>query len=211
MIDLGLMALMLAASFVVKGNIKSALPLATIYRLGVHAAMLGWLWREAASFDQWNVYLMLRWAAYLTLVAFISHRIGDRITLICTGIPFVAVGFLLAQRILGGHEGELAIWNIKTLIDASVLGLALATSFVAQPREARIAFRLAIHAGALGLLWRELFFLEAGSTNPLFSFIGGHYGYAMLAGALYLAGLHLLAWRTKDKLHPYSHIWASSG
>ena len=116
----------------------------------LHAAMLGWLWREAASFDQWNVYLMLRWAAYLALVAFVSHRIGDRITLIFTGVPFVAVGFLLAQRILGGHEGELAIWNVKTLVDVAVLGLALATSFVAQPREARIAFRLAIHAGSAG-------------------------------------------------------------
>jgi uncharacterized membrane protein len=197
-IDLGMMALALAASFFVRGQ-TSSLTAATIYRLGVHVAALAWLWREATPLDQLDGYIMLRWAAYLTMVAFISHRIGDRITLIFTGIPFIGVAYMFTVRILSGHEGELAIINYRTLIDLCVMALALAISFVAQPREMKIAYRLAIHAGVLGLLWRELIFLDAGSSSPLFQVVTGGYGYVMLAWALYLTALHLLALRFRDE------------
>ncbi|HKP53099.1 MAG TPA: DUF2339 domain-containing protein [Chloroflexia bacterium] len=197
-IDLGMMALALAASFFVRGG-QSGLPIAaTIYRLGVHVAALAWLWREATPLDLSGGYVMLRWAAYLAMVAFISHRVGDRITLIFTGIPFIGVAYMFAGRILSGHEGELAVLNPRTILDLCVMALALAVSFVAQPREAKIAYRLAIHAGVLGLLWRELIVLDSGWNTSIFQVLAGAYGYVMLAWALYLTALHLLARRLRD-------------
>jgi hypothetical protein len=182
-IDLGFMALALVASFVVPHQRMSM-----IYRLVVHVAVLGWLAREATMVEQGYGYVMLRWAAYLTMVALISHRVGDRFTLMFTNISYLAVGALFVQRVLSGHEGDLAILNSKTLVDAGVIALALTASFVTQPREAAISIRLAVHAALLALIWRELSYLPGGD------------GYVMLSWAAYLAMLQLLSYRLRDRI-----------
>ncbi|MDQ3929472.1 MAG: DUF2339 domain-containing protein, partial [Chloroflexota bacterium] len=181
--DLAFIALALAASFTVQGR-----GVAIAYRLCVHTAVLGWLWREATQVDLASGYVMFRWAAYLTMVALISHKVRDQVTLVFTNIPYVLVALLFAQRIAGGHEGDMAMLNTKTLIDVAVLWSALTLSFVAEPRPASIAFRLAAHAGALSLLWRELSYLPGGE------------GYVMLSWAIYLTGLQLVSYRLRDRI-----------
>lgn len=192
--DLAVIAVALATSFVPRQR-NAAL----IMRNLAHLAVMWWLWREIHTYLNGDGYVMLAWAAYFTGVALFSHYIRDRATLIFTSVPFLGVAYLFAMRALGTHDGELAIFNLKTLLDVAVIGLALATSFVAQPVGAKIAFRLAVYAAVMGLLWRELVYLETGFNSPLFAFISGHYGYVMLAWAAFLSALHVLAWRTKDE------------
>lgn len=186
LLDIAVVGMALAASFVARpAPGLRPLSVGTLYRLFVHSAVLGWLVRETVPLEQRAGYVMLSWAAYLTAIAFISRRAGDRITLALTGIPYIGVAVLFALRIFIPQEG-VSIFNINTLIDASVLALALATSFVIQPRETATAFHLCVHAGVLGLLWRELHVLPQG------------YQYVALAWAAYALLLHLAAWRFRE-------------
>ncbi len=182
-IDLIVMGMALATSFMVAGKNT-----ATIYRLAVNGAVLAWLWREATPADLTNGYVMFRWAAYSAVVAFVSHRLRDRVMLLASAAPFPVIAALFAWRITGVHGGSLALLNTNTLVDLSTLALALAVSFVAQPRETAIALRLGFHAGVLALLWRELNGLEYG------------YYYLMLAWAAYAALLYGVAFYRSDLL-----------
>ena len=93
--DLIVIGIALVTSFLVEGKKAAA-----VYRLAAHAAVLAWLWREAAYADFTNGYVMLRWAAYAAVVAFLSHRLRDRTTLMAAAAPFsiIAGPVRLAHR-----------------------------------------------------------------------------------------------------------------
>lgn len=181
-IDLLFMGLALASSFVVRQP-----RIATIYRLVVHTAVLGWLLREATVQDLDSGFVMLRWAAYLSMLAFVSHRLRDRVTLRYINIPFAAVGALFAWSIAGGPVGALAFLNAHTAIDVAVVAFAGSIQFVARPRRLAVAYRLTVHAGVLALLWRELSGLHAGADLVIFSW------------AAYAACLHIVARRIRSE------------
>lgn len=181
-IDLLFMGMALASSFVVRQP-----RIATVYRLVVHTAVLGWLLREATLQDLDSGYVMLRWAAYLSMLAFVSHHLRDHVTLRYINIPFAAVGALFAWSIMGGHVGLLAFLNAKTAIDVAVIAFAGSIQFVARPRRLAVAYRLAVHAGVLALLWRELSGLHAGADLVIFSW------------AAYAACLHIVARRIRSE------------
>ena len=115
---------------------------------------------------------MLAWAVYFVLVAYFSRRIGDRVTLALSALPFAAVASLLAWRILEGHEGAWPILNTKTLLDLVVLGLSYAALHLAAgvtpfPFYARLAARTLIEGVVAILLWRELIGLPHGDHYVL--------------------------------------------
>jgi uncharacterized membrane protein len=82
-----------------------------------------------------------------------------------------------------------------------VLAFALVTSLVLQPRESAEGLRLAVHAGVLALLWRELSYLEYGNE------------FVILSWTLYATLLHLAGLRFKDEWTRYAGhaIFAASG
>jgi hypothetical protein len=167
------------------------------YRLFVHAAALGWLWREATALDMESGYVMLRWAVYLTTVAFISHRVGDHVTPMFLHLPWMAVAAWYWQLIGRAPGSEYAFLNATTVIALAVLVCAFASSFVAQPREAGGAYRLAVHAGVWMLLLRELWPHSINSGGDLVA----------LSWAAYLAGVQVLSWRLRDEVtSAFAHL-----
>jgi hypothetical protein len=182
-IDLIVMGMALVTSFLVTSGRA-----ATIYRLAVHASVLAWLWRESTPADFLSGYIMLRWTAYTAVVAFISHRVRDRITLIASAAPFPIIATLFTLHLSFSTPAAIPFLNTNAAIDLFALTLTLAVSFVAQPREAALALRMAFHAGVLALLWHELTPLPFG------------YHYAMFAWAAYAALLHIAAWQSRDRI-----------
>jgi hypothetical protein len=188
-LDLIVMGMALVTSFLVTG--KRA---ATVYRLVVHAAVLAWLWRESTSADFTNGYVMLRWTAYVATIAFISHRLRDRIMLAASAAPYPIVALLFTFHVALGRKGDIPFLNTNTLVDLVVLALTLAVSFIAQPRWVGISLRLGFHAGILAILWREL-----PNTH--------NYSYVMLAWAAYIALILFLSDWVRDRFTAHAaHI-----
>ena len=181
-IDLVVMGMALVTSFLVTGKRTAA-----VYRLVVHAAVLAWLWREATYVDFTSGYVMLRWTTYVALVAFISHRLRDRVTLIAAAAPFPAIALLFIWHITLGRLSYLLYLNSDTLIDLAVLVLVLAVSFVAQPERIKLCLRLGFHAGMLAWFWRVL-----PDNYDL--------GYVMVAWTLYIALILLISDWKRDRL-----------
>ena len=120
----------------------------------------------------------------------LARRLSDRILSIEAHLLFVAGGsWIFVRFAVGTLEGLFAASNptafldIRTLVDLAVIALAFASSMVVTPRTVRRAYRIVAHAAVAGLLLRELLPLDNGGT------------YALVAWAVYAAGLHLLSWR----------------
>ncbi|MDQ6694700.1 MAG: DUF2339 domain-containing protein [Chloroflexota bacterium] len=195
-LDIVVIGLALASSFLVRSR-----RIATTYRLVVHIAVLGWLLHESTYADLVQGYVMLRWAGYLAMVAFVSRRMLDKVTLRFTNIAFGAVGGLLAWHLSTSREGALALLNAGTLVDLLAIGAIFAASFLTAPPEARQILRIGAHIAVLALLWREMYGLPQG------------YSYIILAWATYATLLQAVVWRIKDEYTGlYAHgIFAGAG
>ncbi|MDQ3704931.1 MAG: DUF2339 domain-containing protein [Chloroflexota bacterium] len=180
-IDLLFMGLAFGVSFLVKQQ-----GIASAYRAIVHAAALGWLWRESTVFDMDQGYLMLRWALYLGMLALVSHKVRDTVMLWFVNWAWVPIAYMLAMRFQSVRWSGPPFLNADAIVDAAVIAIAFAVQMVAQPRWAVFVFRIAGHAGVLCLLWRELWTLPQGD------------GIVMVAGAAYLVGVLLLSRELAD-------------
>lgn len=180
-IDLLFMGLAFGASFLVKQP-----GIAVAYRMLVHVAALGWLLRESTPADFDQGYVMLRWALYLGMLAFVAHRVRDKAMLMFVNCAWLGVAYLFALRLPGMRTYGTPFLNSDALVDVAVVGIAFAAQMVAQPRWAAIALRIAAHASVLGLLARELW-------------VDG-YGIVMVCWAAYATGVMLLSRRLRDEV-----------
>jgi hypothetical protein len=133
---------------------------------------------------------MLRWTAYVAAVAFISHRLRDRVTLIAAAVPFPVIAMLFIWHITLGRLSYLLYLNSDTLIDLTVLMLVLAVSFVAQPERVKLCLRLTFHAGMLAWFWRVL----PGNYDLVYMMVAWA-AYAVLLNMVYrLTGHRVALW-----------------
>ena len=137
--------------------------------------------------------LLFTLAAEAAAMHLLARRLSDRI--LSAGahlLSLVVVGWLLIRLIAGTVEGTFAassptaFFEVGTLVDLAVIALLFASSLMAAPSVMQRAYRTTAHAAVVGLLLRELLPLHNGGT------------YALVAWAVYAAGLHLLSRRRPE-------------
>ncbi len=189
LIQLAVIALLLLASTQV-----FSVEVAPVYRLIAHGAMVGWLWRELSPLPNGDGYVLIAWSLYaLTLLALsgglverltniaprarqVARMLTDQTTPFVAHFLFGAVGLWFARRIELGNYGATPVLNPMALADLTVIILAFGASFVAHPKEAQLAYQVAVHLAVLGWLGRELALLP----QPLASIMLSWAAYATL-------------------------------
>jgi hypothetical protein len=182
-IDLLFMGLAFGTSFLVKPK-----GVATVYRVLVHLAALGWLLRESTWADVDHGYVMLRWALYLGMLAVVSHRLRDKAMLVFVNCAWVGVGSLFVFGLTSPRGEAMPFLNAGALVGLAVIGITFALQLVAHPRWTAVAYRVAAHAGVFCLLWRELVTLPQGQEI------------VMVSWAAYGLGVLLLSARLRDEI-----------
>ena len=136
--------------------------------------------------------LLLALAAEAAALHLVARRLPDRIVALIGHALFAIVGAwifpLLAggtlDRLFGSHE-EIPFFNTPALVGFAVVALAFASSTAIGRPEVRRVYRVFGHAAVAGLLLHELVPFADGA-------------YALVALALYAAGLHLLSRRRPE-------------
>ncbi|HVF99575.1 MAG TPA: DUF2339 domain-containing protein, partial [Chloroflexia bacterium] len=172
-IDLLFMGIAFGTSFLVKPK-----GIATVYRVLVHVAALGWLLRESTAVDVDQGYVMLRWALYLGMLAVVSHRLRDKAMLLFVNFAWVPVGGLFVLGLISDRGEGMPFLNAGALASLAVIGITFALQLVVQPRWTAVAYRVAAHAGVFCLLWRELGTLPQAQEIVMVSWAA--YGLAVL-------------------------------
>lgn len=133
--------------------------------------------------------LLLVLAAEAAALHLVARKLADRVVSLIGHALFAIVGAwsfsLLAVGTLENAfdpYADAAFFNVYALVGLAVTALAFASSTVIGPAEMRRVYRVFGHAAAAGLLLRELVSMADGA-------------YALVALALYAAGLHLLSRR----------------
>lgn len=96
--------------------------LSTVYRVGAHAAVLGWLWRELSALPGGEAYVTIAWGLYAVGLLVIGLRL-DRASLARGGMVtlFLVVGKLFLVDL---SEVE-AFWRVLLFLGFGVLFLSL--------------------------------------------------------------------------------------
>lgn len=144
--------------------------------------------------------LLLVLAAEAAVLHVVARRLSDKVVPLIGHALFAIVGAwvfsLLAtgmlENLFGGDTG-IPFFNVSALVGLAVIALAFASSTATGPQEVRRVYRVFGHAALVGLILHELSPLADGS-------------YALVALALYAAGLHLLSrlrpeWGTTGGAH----------
>ncbi|HMA35807.1 MAG TPA: DUF2339 domain-containing protein, partial [Chloroflexia bacterium] len=188
--DLGVIAVIWAASRLVQPR-----EVATGYQLYAQLAVFGWLWRELHGLANGDTYLFLAIGGYATLLHILAHRQSDRgVTLplamrptaLVAHLGFAIIGVWLPVRILTG-AGVPPIFNLGSLIDLAVIGLAATAGRLLPSQDEWLAYQYGVHLTTLAWLGRELHGLVNGD------------GYVLLAWGVYAIGLQIQAQRSADE------------
>jgi hypothetical protein len=146
---------------------------------------MAWVFGQLYGLDNWTGLVMLAWAAYAFALSALHWKLPSYFGRFDAEMPargvFAAAALPFIWRSIAGQTGELSVFNVNTLIDASLVLMVAAISFIPAPKAVVSAYRIAAHFGVLALLWRELSVLENGNS------------YVMLSWALYGLGMHYLA------------------
>jgi len=161
------------------------------YRIAAHFAVLALLWRELSALPNGMSYVMLSWAAYGVGMHYLARRLPNRIEpnrieseslSIAANVPFVGVALLFMWGITGPAP-DVAVFNLRALLSLASIGLAIAASFLARPRQVTLAYWLGAYLAGLGWFLNEFRALPNGD------------GYVILAWAALATGLIYLARR----------------
>lgn len=178
---------------------------ALAYTQGLVAVLLGTL--AAGLLLDADVFLFVL-AAEAAVLHLVGYRLRDRLVTGLAHALFAVVVAWFEYRLLSGAvDGMLhmtsgdagvapAYFGVRALADFAVVALAFGVSVV-LPRPVARVYRVAAHAGALGVIGRELLHLPNGDT------------YVLLAWALYALALHgisryLPAWGMTTGAHALS-------
>ena len=136
--------------------------------------------------------LLLALAVEAAALHLVARRLSDRAVSLIGHALFFVVAAWMVPRLVGGTLGSiygsptgLPFVSVYALADLAVIALAFAASTALAAAEVRRVYRTLGHAAAAGLLLRELVPLGDGA-------------YALVALALYAAGLHLLSRRRPE-------------
>ena len=136
--------------------------------------------------------LLLALAVEAAALHLVARRLSDRAVSLIGHALFVVVAAWMVPRLVGGTLDSiygsptgLPFVSVYSLADLAVIALAFAASTAFAAAEVRRVYRTLGHAAAAGLLLRELVPLADGA-------------YALVALALYAAGLHLLSRRRQE-------------
>lgn len=175
-----------AASFV-------SLSETVVYRNLAHFCVAIWLYAQLSPLSGELPYFMLALLGYALALNIARRWLPALFREADTGyaahaiFAWAAIQFLAMLR--AGHSGELAVFNVNTLACAGFVAAAAITSFIVAPQSYAPAYRIAAHAGVMGLMLRELSVLD---TEAYYA------GYALLAWAIYLAFMQYLSRRSSD-------------
>ncbi|MDQ3375896.1 MAG: DUF2339 domain-containing protein [Actinomycetota bacterium] len=136
--------------------------------------------------------LLLVLAAEAAALHLVARRLSDRVVSLIAHALFAVVGAWMFSLIAAGTLDHLfgtytviPFFNAHALVGLAVVALAFASSTAIGRPEVRRVYRVFGHAAVAGLLLRELVPLADGA-------------YALVALALYAAGLHLLSRRRPE-------------
>jgi uncharacterized membrane protein len=136
--------------------------------------------------------LLLVLAVEAAALHFVARRLSDRAVSLMGHALFTVVAAWVLPLLLDGTlknifdpAAVIPFLNVDALVGLAVLALAFAASTALAAPEVRRVYRVFGHAAAAGLILRELVSLADGV-------------YALLALALYAAGLHLLSRRRPE-------------
>jgi uncharacterized membrane protein len=184
--DVAVAALLALSSFSLLGKYGVAL-----YRNFVHFEVVALLYILFQNETGWSWMVMLAWAAYAIVLNACRWIFPTRFSRADTTIPASAVlilsGLLFAWRIVAGHVGELAVFNLNTLYDFALPVMAAGASFLIRERPVAAGYRITAYLGVTALLGRELYALPYGES------------YVMLAWAACGLLMHALATRISDR------------
>ena len=120
--DLAVLGLALAASTVVRPQ-----DAASVYRLCVHAAFLGWLWRELSILPDGDAYVTVAWGLYTVVLLVAGLRLArSRLVIVAMGTLLVVVAKLLLVDLTSLD----AVWRILLFLGFG--GIFLALSYYLQ-------------------------------------------------------------------------------
>lgn len=161
-----------------------------IYHNAVHVALLAWLFAQLYPLSDGTSLVMLAWLGYGVILNIRTRLWPALFTQANSGYAshatFAAAAVMFCVHYFTGHEGALAVFNMKTLADAAFVASAAVMSFAVMPQRYAPAYRVTAHAAVLLLLQRELMGLDTQA------------GYVLLSWALYLALVQYLARRSSD-------------
>ena len=136
--------------------------------------------------------LLLALAAEAAALHFVARRLSDRAVSLIGHALFAAVAAWVFPLLADGSSmnvsdptGDVPFLDVYALVGLAVVALSFAASTALPAPETRRVYRVFGHAAAAGLLLRELVGLADGS-------------YALVALALYAAGLHSLSRRRPE-------------
>ena len=136
--------------------------------------------------------LLLVLAAEAAALHLVARRFSDRVVSLIAHALFAVVAAWVFHLLAAGTLDRLfdpyaatPFFNANALVGLAVVALAFASSAVIGPWEERRVYRVSGHAAVAGLLLCELVPLAGGT-------------YALVALALYAAGLHLLSRRLPE-------------
>jgi uncharacterized membrane protein len=120
--DLAVLGLALAASTVVRPQ-----DAASVYRLCVHAAFLGWLWRELSVLPNGDAYVTVAWGLYTVVLLVAGLQLArSRLVIVAMGTLLVVVAKLLLVDLTSLD----AVWRILLFLGFG--GVFLALSYYLQ-------------------------------------------------------------------------------
>ena len=136
--------------------------------------------------------LLLALAAEAAALHLVARRLSDRVVSFTGHALFAVVGAWIFSLLAGGTlerafdpYAVAPFFSVYAFVGLAVIALAFAASTALSSEGSRRVYRVGGHAAAAGLLMHELVSLSGGS-------------YALVALALYAAGLHLLSRRRPE-------------
>mgnify|MGYP002336324160 CR=1 FL=1 len=170
-----------------------ALPkeMAVWYRMGVHVAILGLLWRELHWLPYGEHLVVLAWAAYATLLHLGAWRLRHAETRWIGHALFALCGGILIGRFVVGlivkNPDATAIFNPKGLANLGVIVLALiAYAVTTRTRYVPLVYGLGLHFAFLGWTWQELGLIPPSDGNGYVTIAWGVYAIALVVAWLKL-------------------------
>lgn len=126
--------------------------------------------------------LLFALAAQATLLIVAAQRTSARVLAVFGHVLWAVVGLWVAGRLIDDWNRGAPLLNGGALTDAAVLALGVVSTRFAQPRRATLVYWIAVHAGVLLLLNRELGRLPDG--DGIVTIAWGVYGVALLIAGL---------------------------
>jgi hypothetical protein len=173
-VDLAVIALIALASFAAAPS-------------KVNAAFVAWLWQVLDPDPYGTGYILLTWAAYALALMVLGKRLPKTFTREETTYPAHLImllgAWLFADRILLGQVGTSVLLNWNALLDVAFLAALFAASIISPLRRFGMSvYLVAVHAGILALLARELGELPSG--NAYISIAWGVYGIGLFVAGI---------------------------